>query len=811
MHCVATPLQPGSGWTRPRAIGVAGGRIFAATVDERLISTRVFTDTDDLRWERAGHANGVLTLTGTADARLFGVTRAGLWWRPATQRSADWVLIGPAPSVVSIAANDGWLYAVTDTNRLLRRSASTSPSARWVDVHHAEAPVSLACDGDRLVLATAGGGLWWRPADGTPTNWQLFGHAHSIRAIAVCSDWLFAVTTDDSIWKRSLAYYEQDWQRVDRAGGLTTLAGQDGQLFGTTPGAGELRVTRPFPRWEQVGPAHNVLRLAGSKEKLWGLTRDWRLWRRSVTDDGGLENQPNELPPHLSLVPHFLAIAADEGGLWSITEHGYLYYTPEGGPPAVIDDRANDIHALTVSGDWLYGATAGRHGRLMRRRRTTAAVEEGFRDVGHVANAVDLAAHEDALLVLTGRQMWWRPASDREVKWKLFYPVAWERPATWYPLDNPMEVRVGINPRNPDVEALAVQYNYPVQGDIGLFRLDAPIPAPRAVPLDVRVDGDVSSAAPHRLHAAGYGGVEDLQTVFVASITRLTDGWSPQRKESELVALAAYGGELYAATKRNRLLVRPFRNASDWEYVHHANGIVCMTATQAGRLFVVTRSGSLWWRRADHTPADWTRVGSEPVAIGVTALAAWDGFLYAATEDDLLLRRPQSSSRTDSWEEIHHAHDVTAMTAWGGELFAVNGGLLWRRPADASPSSWMLAPRPGFGAVTALAVQEDQLLALSEDDWPIRQRAEVVSVEYPFGSLLNMLATRFADSAELQEGDSGSPLIFRRAGTRSAVVAVAQGVEANGGRYTATSAHGGTRSEGQVAANVAAWLRQALH
>lgn len=146
-----------------------------------------------------------------------------------------------------------------------------------------------------------------------------------------------------------------------------------------------------------------------------------------------------------------------------------------------------------------------------------------------------------------------------------------------------------------------------------------------------------------------------------------------------------------------------------WQRIGHATQVTAMTAWQ-GQLFATTSNSKLWWRNPVAHDVVWNHMGH---AIAVVGLAALDGKLFCATSDGKLWWR--FPDRIDlPWQHIGHATSVTAMTAYDGKLFATtSNNKLWRRdPIEQDvPWEWM-----GHAVgVVGLAVCRDKLIAATSD------------------------------------------------------------------------------------------------
>ncbi len=152
--------------------------------------------------------------------------------------------------------------------------------------------------------------------------------------------------------------------------------------------------------------------------------------------------------------------------------------------------------------------------------------------------------------------------------------------------------------------------------------------------------------------------------------------WQQIGRASNVVAMAAVNGKLFAATKNNQLWMREsVPHNVRWQYIGHANNIVGMAAVN-GKLFAATKDNRLWMREPVPRNVAWQHIGH---ANNVVAMAALGSKLFAATSDNRLWMREPVPSDV-SWQHIGHANNTVGMAAANGKLFAATkDNKLWMR------------------------------------------------------------------------------------------------------------------------------------
>jgi len=205
--------------------------------------------------------------------------------------------------------------------------------------------------------------------------------------------------------------------------------------------------------------------------------------------------------------------------------------------------------------------------------------------------------------------------------------------------------------------------------------------------------------------------------------------WQRIGEANNVVAMAAMGGELFAATGDGLLWQRDaVAQNLHWDQigdstgiVDPAGGIIAMAAigyspvpASAPTLFALTRGNLLWSR--DLVPgASWSSIG---VATAIALAASHQPLkLFAADSAYVLwMRDPQ---QTSFWEQIGTAVNVAAMAAQYRSLLMVDSnGAMWRRDTrldTIDTANWMPLG-PAVSGLTAIAVTEEALFAATHDN-----------------------------------------------------------------------------------------------
>jgi hypothetical protein len=172
------------------------------------------------------------------------------------------------------------------------------------------------------------------------------------------------------------------------------------------------------------------------------------------------------------------------------------------------------------------------------------------------------------------------------------------------------------------------------------------------------------------------GGVDER---FYNGFVELLDpGWQQIGHATEVTAMAAWQGKLFATTANSKLWWRPpVPYDRPWSHMGHATLVVGMAAIN-GKLFCATSDGKLWWREPYGFDLPWQQIGH---AIDVTAMAALNNKLFVATKENQLWQRDPVGEDIP-WELLGHANGVVAMAGVRGKLIAAtsDNNLHWRDP-----------------------------------------------------------------------------------------------------------------------------------
>lgn len=158
------------------------------------------------QWASVQSSQIVKYVAGLQD-ELFAVTSGDCLWR-ATPRSnkVEWANIKSRLSgIVALASTDKHLYAATDKDELFQGTIDTD-MVRWSRVGTAQSVIGMAGFKDRIFALTSNQMLWRRQAEAKDILWTKIGYNNGytynidIKQIAVAGDRLYSIGMDNHLY-----------------------------------------------------------------------------------------------------------------------------------------------------------------------------------------------------------------------------------------------------------------------------------------------------------------------------------------------------------------------------------------------------------------------------------------------------------------------------------------------------------------------------------------------------------------------------------------------------------------------------------
>jgi hypothetical protein len=181
------------------------------------------------------------------------------------------------------------------------------------------------------------------------------------------------------------------------------------------------------------------------------------------------------------------------------------------------------------------------------------------------------------------------------------------------------------------------------------------------------------------------------------------------------LGLAAGDPALDAITRNVVMRLATPMTSGEWERVGEAINVVAMAA-EGGRLFAATEDGRLWEREATAQNMRWTVIGAAPdvVVLAANGYAKWTQQqpLYALSAGNTLLSR--SPNPGGAWSVADSGNGCTALAvANSGVVYASDASTLWSWDRNRTPS-WAPVGPTGIG-IRFLAAQYRSLVACDND------------------------------------------------------------------------------------------------
>ena len=180
---------------------------------------------------------------------------------------------------------------------------------------------------------------------------------------------------------------------------------------------------------------------------------------------------------------------------------------------------------------------------------------------------------------------------------------------------------------------------------------------------------------------------------------------------------------------------------SDWQHIGYATEVTAMAAWQ-GKLFATTANSKLWWCPLDSHDRSWSHMGHATLVVG---MAEMDGKLFCATRDgNLWWREPNGFDL--SWQQIGPAIDVTAMAALNNKLFVTTkANQLWQRDPVGEDSPWELLGH-AIGVVAMLGVRGKLIATTSDNNLYWRDPLGIDNAWHRFGQAAHVVGMAAIDT-----------------------------------------------------------------
>ena len=189
---------------------------------------------------------------------------------------------------------------------------------------------------------------------GSLSTWDQIGHANNVVAMTAINKKLYAVTSDNKLWRRDREP-DVDWAPIGHANKVVGMAGANCKLYAATSD-GKLWWRDPDKdniNWDEIGHANRVVSMASTNAKLFAVTSDNKLWWR---DQVGT----NAAWAHIGHANNVRALAATGGKLFAATKDDKLWWREPVGTnvPWHQIGHANNVVAMAGSNGRLYAATS---------------------------------------------------------------------------------------------------------------------------------------------------------------------------------------------------------------------------------------------------------------------------------------------------------------------------------------------------------------------------------------------------------------------------------------------------------------------
>lgn len=151
-------------------------------------------------------SNVGLRLVSVDNDVIYAVSKGGDLYKSSNGCVLKWVkLNGESKSICAFAAGGGYVYAANEDGRLLR-GYILADKVRWEDIGHAQSVIGMAYHEGSLYALTSNQKLWRRSADTRNVDWIQIGYNNGetynidLKQIAVVGERLIAIGIDGKLY-----------------------------------------------------------------------------------------------------------------------------------------------------------------------------------------------------------------------------------------------------------------------------------------------------------------------------------------------------------------------------------------------------------------------------------------------------------------------------------------------------------------------------------------------------------------------------------------------------------------------------------
>ena len=172
-----------------------------------------------LAWDKIGSCSDFVWMAGGTDA-LYGVDAQGGLHKMCMSDNEIQTVVSDM-QVRYLAVDRDVFYAVSEDGRLYR--ADGASELKWTELSASgvDGICSLTAGAGKIYAATDDGRLLKGELSGNEVRWKDVGHAQTVIGMAFHEGFLYALTANQKLWKRSASALDADWTQIGYNNGET--------------------------------------------------------------------------------------------------------------------------------------------------------------------------------------------------------------------------------------------------------------------------------------------------------------------------------------------------------------------------------------------------------------------------------------------------------------------------------------------------------------------------------------------------------------------------------------------------------------
>lgn len=174
-----------------------------------------------LEWIEKGDASGIIDMAGSGDI-LYGINKSGeLFYLETQADKPQWRIMRSSQPVKYLAVSQNVLFAIGFDDQLFQANLEQD-NIQWKSLaSNLQGIVALLALNHHLYAATESDGLFEGIVSKDGIIWDNIGSAQSVIGMAGYKDRLFALTSNQMLWRRNTGVKDILWTKIGYNNGYT--------------------------------------------------------------------------------------------------------------------------------------------------------------------------------------------------------------------------------------------------------------------------------------------------------------------------------------------------------------------------------------------------------------------------------------------------------------------------------------------------------------------------------------------------------------------------------------------------------------